>query len=449
MRSLVGEFSPNLEKVVAGQRARDRKVNLSERIYSAMSTTVETMSAPNLIRQSSKKRKIEGDIPSSSKKKIKHTAPSEDPVPSSSVASESTSTKEKQKRKRKSKKPESEAEILVPQSQKQEPEDIEIPDAPTIDVTVAESVQNEDEIQLQTIEEVDDTLMKSREPSCFCSKRISLYVPIPAISQLTSTSSLLSLHLAPLLLTYFPPAEGIVLSFSDPVISAKSEAGLNLPLRAPRSGEIPRNPPSETFARCSDGFGVCWVWLTATFLIFRPQSGDQLKGWTNVQSEGFVGLVSYNYFQTAVGKERIPKEWVWDGPTREDVKRRRVPRKGKLRDEDGKTSSQDDVGSSQVNGVGDEDVVDGNSGDFVDADGNKIKNVQTFKVVDVEVVPGHERDRWTLQIDGSLLSPEQEEAAAEEDKRRFEAQNRSYSRAGTPGFADGEMPLMSGGLGLI
>ncbi|KAL6253302.1 hypothetical protein RBB50_001025 [Rhinocladiella similis] len=285
-------------------------------------------------------------------------------------------------------------------------------------------------------------LLESEKPSTFYSTRISLYLSIPAISLETGSSSILATHLAPLLLTYFPPAQGIVLGFSDPVLSAKAGSGINLPLVPPANGQL--QPQAEVLTKTADENGVCWVWLTATFLVFRPEHGDELHGWTNVTSEGFVGLVSYNYFQTAVDESRIPKSWRWNGPTKEQVgKIKKKAKKARLRDDENEIKEDEAVDVEDSAAAPYQDRLQDESGFFVDGSGSKIPATLRFRVVDTEVVPAHDRTKWSLQIDGTLLDETAEQAAVEEQRRSFEAtQQRSRSR--TPG---GDV-LMTGALGL-
>ena len=284
--------------------------------------------------------------------------------------------------------------------------------------------------------------LESTDPSCFYSTRLSLHVSIPAVSLSTAQTSILSMHLAPLLLTYYPPANGIVVAFSDPVLSARPDFGVCLPVKAPIDGTIPKTLPKEIMSRTADEFGACWVWLTVTFLVFRPAGGDKLHGWTNVKSQGFVGLLSYNFFQTAIGKDRIPEKWTWHGSAGEPEKRKR--RKGRLRDGDaGDWNSQS---STIVEEEASRDTsypgthLSEGAGIFVDETGAQVPDAFEFRVVDTDMVP--EKDKWALHIDGSLLDEEAERKLLEEERTKFEKLQRRAESA-TPG-TDVEM---SGGLG--
>ena len=394
-----------------------------------------------------KKRKHDTDGRESSKKKKRpRTDETADSPPITSR--DFVASKEKEKKKRKKSRPVEKQ--TTAQSVKQA-EDTELPDAHTPEheadeETVAQSlVDIADDVGEAELEDEDVlNLLESEDPTSFYSTRLSLCVSIPAISLESGTSSLLATYLAPLLLTYFQPAQGIVLGFSDPVLSAKPKSGINLPLAPPLADDVETR--AQVFAGTADEFGVCWVWLTATFLIFRPQRGDKLQGWTNVASEGFVGLVSYNYFQMAVGKTRIPSDWNWTGPSREQQNRKKG-RKGRLRDATSADDSQEhdtqETEVTLVEATSSQVPLNDDGGYFVDADGTKIKSTLDFRVVDTEVVPAHDRGKWSLQIGGTLLDEDAERDVVEEERAKFErVQDRGRSKS--PG---GSEVLMSGALG--
>ncbi|EXJ62011.1 hypothetical protein A1O7_02443 [Cladophialophora yegresii CBS 114405] len=395
-----------------------------------------------------KKRKHDADDRESAKKKKKPRTGDGVKPP---VTASQQSTESIEKKKSKKKKPKDGSELATHGEQTQASQDIELPDAPAREDERGESADAQslksDANGLEGGPDKEDILrlLEFEDPSSFYSTRLSLYLPIPAVSLETSTSSLLATHLAPLLLTYFPPAQGIVLAFSDPDLSAKPNSGINLPLLPPRSGDV--EAQAEILAGTADEFGVCWAWLTVTFLVFRPENGDELYGWTNVTSEGFVGLVSYNYFQTAVGKTRIPEGWKWNGPSRNEAQRRKKGRKGRLRGEEGGDGPQEqDTQETEVTFVeksSSQISLDEEGGHFADADGAKIKSTLKFRVVDTEAVPAHDRNKWSLQIHGTLLDAEAEENVVQEERAKFErAQERSRSKS--PGLSD---VVMSGALG--
>lgn len=409
-----------------------------------------------------KKRKHGAEEKESSKKKKKQRT---EPPPAEAESSLDTAQPETDGGRRRTKKgkdrdnePQKES-TQVKHHDPSEPEDIELVDAPSPQAEPSEeappatssTIVNGEDITAAVESEMVAGLLDSADPTSFYSTRLSLYLSIPAIALEASASSILATHLAPLLLTYFPPAQGIVLGFSDPVLSAKPDTVINRPLIAPSDGDI--QSQAEVLAKTADELGVCWVWLTATFLVFRPERGDELYGWTNVMSEGFVGLVSYNYFQTAVAKNRIPQAWTWNGPSRGDAGRnKKKGKKGRLRDEDGSSSqtppdsaAQDEEQEAAGLSASSQAQID-ETGFFADADGSPIPSTQKFRVVDTEVVPSHDRHKWSLQIEGTLLDEEAEQHVVEEERARFE-RSQQRSRSHTPGERAGDTGvLMSGAL---
>src|SRR5271163_600054 len=89
--------------------------------------------------------------------------------------------------------------------------------------------------------------------SPFHSVRLSLYVPLSAISlsPATALASLQAEHLSPLLLTYYAPARGIVLAFTDTVLSSTRPQPSNPPPESASS-----QPSTSILAKCADEYGV-------------------------------------------------------------------------------------------------------------------------------------------------------------------------------------------------
>jgi DNA-directed RNA polymerase I subunit RPA43 len=306
------------------------------------------------------------------------------------------------------------------------------------------------------------SLLESTSPSPFHSVRLSLYLPLSAISLSPSTAlaSIQAEHLSPLLLTYYGPARGIILAFTDTVLSS--------------TPPDPSSPPSPTrqqqkdstpiLARCADDYGVSYTWLTATFLVFRPAPGDTLSGWTNVASDTFIGLIVYNYFQAGVARPRIPRDWRWvgpgagggggDGEARKRSKRKQIRiRSSSFEHEDGGAMDIDVDADhttqtpAQEDQAGDEEY-DG-TGYFVGADGSRVTGTMQFRIVDADVVPGHDREKWSVQIEGTLLNSEDEAKLVGEERRQAERLNArgktQVHRASTPSR---DAAVMSGALGV-
>ena len=280
-------------------------------------------------------------------------------------------------------------------------------------------------------------------PSPFHLIRLSLYVPLPAISVQSPLASLLASHIAPNLLTYFEPLRGILLAFSDPAISTSPPHTTGEPLPPPSSGYPPIHPTYQALA--GDDFGVSWLWLTATFLVFRPQRGAEITGHLNICSEGYIGLSLYNYFQVSIAKSRIPKSWRWIDPSGSAMGpptgKKRKGKKERINDFEEYSSQQTlvdfDHNADQMDL--DFDFDDHTASNYNHYDSAHLSHFLTpsphsrpvtgavrFRVRDLDISPASGvnpatgRGKWTMLIEGTLLDDEAEKEARNEDREEWE-----------------------------
>ncbi|RMJ23824.1 rna polymerase I subunit [Aspergillus sp. HF37] len=273
-----------------------------------------------------------------------------------------------------------------------------------------------DEPQTQTSQPADD--------SPFTLTTATLYLPLSpiSISPTHAVASLLAEHLSPLLLTYYPPLKGIVLAYSNASISETPP-----PASAQNQNPNP-NPQPLTLATSANEYGVLYVYLTATFLVFRPQRGHVLDGWVNVQSEGFLGAVVLNLFSVGIERKRLPTDWRWIPPGEEadkadtsaatsDDESQGSPAFDPLKEHFSPVtlaSDENPLADAMQDAAGDE--ASAAEGSFRSVSGHRVRGTVRFRVVDVDVIPGTDRDRGFLSIEGSMLSPD-EEAGVLQDER--------------------------------
>ncbi|CDM29141.1 hypothetical protein DTO013E5_5852 [Penicillium roqueforti] len=266
----------------------------------------------------------------------------------------------------------------------------------------------------------------------------TLYLPLSpiSISPTHALASLLAEHLSPLLLTYFPPLKGIVLAYSHASISSNPPANT--------SSFSDPNPEPLTLAKSADEYGVLYVYLTATFLMFRPKRGQTLDGWVNVQSEGFLGAVVFNLFSVGVERKRLPSNWKWVPPGEEAE----TPA---LTDDD--SASDGDMAdfdaekecfkpaslSAEEIAIEGEEDASAHTGYFQSVSGHRVTGSVRFRVVDVDVIPGSERDRGFLSIEGTMLSVEEEERLSESERQ---GQSLPPSFFPSPKKLSGSIPVM-------
>lgn len=102
---------------------------------------------------------------------------------------------------------------------------------------------------------------------------------------------------------------------------------------------------------------------------------------------------------------------------------------------------------AQEDQAGDEEY-DG-TGYFVRADGSRVTGTMQFRIVDADVVPGHDREKWSVQIEGTLLNSEDEAKLVEEERRQAERLNaRGKTQVHGASTLSRDAAVMSGALGV-
>ncbi|KAL4991771.1 hypothetical protein BDW68DRAFT_126999 [Aspergillus falconensis] len=297
----------------------------------------------------------------------------------------------------------------------------------------------------------------------------TLYLPLSpiSISPTHALASLLAEHLSPLLLTYYPPFQGIILAYSNASISSEPPSS-----SSPTSTTSP-NPQPLTLATTAGEYGVMYVYLTATFLVFRPQRGQTLEGWVNVQSEGFLGAVVLNLFSVGIERKRLPPSWKWIPPGEdENNENGTMTNTNSDEDDDSTPSAPFDPEKEHFNpvplasdsnpfsydqgqisdattgaidqpegaeGATEEDSLEGH---FQSVSGHRVRGTIKFRVVDIDVIPGTERDRGFLSIEGTMLSEEEESKVVEDEKNGVIAAVPSSVRKMTVPMSSGDITVL-------
>lgn len=235
----------------------------------------------------------------------------------------------------------------------------------------------------------------------------SLYLPLSPVSQSYPLEGLCAEHLSPLLLTFYPPLQGVVLSYN------------NVRLSGTPQGE---DESKELLMHNIDEYAVSFCWVTATFLLFKPEQGVELEGYVNLQNQGHVGIVCWNLFNASIEAKRLPKGWRWV-----DV------------------AEMDEEAEEEGNGNG--GYAEDGVGCWVDENNKKIEGQIKFRVREIE--SSHDRERGFLSLEGTMLSEEDEkELSAEEashmSKTGKGANERGVSAGKKLGATDLSVPVEKG-----
>jgi hypothetical protein len=89
------------------------------------------------------------------------------------------------------------------------------------------------------------------------------------------------------------------------------------------------------------------------------------------------------------------------------------------------------------------------TGYFIKADGSRVAGTMQFRIADADVVPGHDREKWSLQIEGTLLNSQDEAKLVEEERIQAEKLNaRGKAQGHGAGTPSRDAAVMSGALGV-
>ncbi|KAI9682953.1 MAG: hypothetical protein M1829_006389 [Trizodia sp. TS-e1964] len=224
--------------------------------------------------------------------------------------------------------------------------------------------------------------------SPFHVQRSSLYLPLSPISQFTPLEGLCAEHLSPLILTYYPPFGGVVISYGNVILSEEP------------SPSATQNP-GRRLAKNIDEYASSFVWVTADFLLLKPKINGYVEGWVNIQSESHLGLLCWNLFNASIERARLPADWKW------------IPA---VRSKRSNIKSHNNVRSQQDNSE------KGGEGYYENRRGERIAELVRFRVKDLETAS--DRDgKGFLSIKGSLL-----DRSAERELIELEKSSSSFDR---------------------
>ncbi|KAK3618422.1 hypothetical protein LTR56_024645 [Elasticomyces elasticus] len=221
----------------------------------------------------------------------------------------------------------------------------------------------------------DEQRLETLSP--FFRKTETFYLALSPCANDFPLEGLVAEHISPLLLTYHPPLGGVVLKYSNARLSETPGGNAD-------DNEV-------VLSKAMDEYAVTFVYLTVDLVLFRPTKGTYLEGYVNLQNESLLGLVCYNYFNAAIERQRLPKDWRWQ--------------------EDGSQSSV--RSTKQGNGC------------WVDGSGEKVDAKVVFRVKDFEATAGGEGGAGSMNILGTLLSSTHDRKVDDEEKQRSEKGGRT------------------------
>ncbi|KAA8916097.1 hypothetical protein TRICI_001748 [Trichomonascus ciferrii] len=205
---------------------------------------------------------------------------------------------------------------------------------------------------------------------CFHKVTTHLYVSLAPVYTHEPLKGVKQQHLDPLLMSYFPPAEGVVLAHYNLRLCGQDE-------KSSQNEELP------VMARIMYDSPFAYMWISVDLLVWKPMPGDVLEGWINLQSPSHIGLLVHDTFNVTIKRDAIPKGWVFIPNQADD------DNVGEDAEEEDNTN---DKGSSDQSGPR-------SLGHWIDETGCRIDGKLRFTVKSLNV------SARIVSVQGSLLKP--------------------------------------------
>lgn len=131
---------------------------------------------------------------------------------------------------------------------------------------------------------------------CFKKFTTELYVSLAPCFINDPINGIKAQHLDPLVMTYFPKAKGVVIAYSNLKLSPEN-----------KTTDTDDNPIYVSTVSNSSPF--TYLWVTVDLLIWQPNAGDIIEGYSYMQTASHIGLLVHDTFNATIKKFNIPAEW--------------------------------------------------------------------------------------------------------------------------------------------
>lgn len=202
---------------------------------------------------------------------------------------------------------------------------------------------------------------------CFHRIRAKMYLSLAPCHLEHPILGLRQQHLDPLIMTYNSTVGGIIISYN------------NIKLSQDNYNNNEKNDTFKYVAQVSYENPFSFLWVYVDFVVWKPQVGDNLEGYSIMQSQSHIGLLIHDVFNASIKKFYIPQDWYFvanqaDEPNADD------------------NAADNDEPKSSFKKLG----------HWCDADGTPVGGKIKFTVRAIHV------SGKGLAVEGTLLTPEME-----------------------------------------
>jgi DNA-directed RNA polymerase I subunit RPA43 len=204
----------------------------------------------------------------------------------------------------------------------------------------------------------------------------SFKVTVPPIASLYPLEGCLAHYISPLLLTWHPQLDGILLAYNHAKLHTKAPENM-----------LEVKEESQPMAEAIDECAAPYIWLTLECLVFQPKKGVEMEGHLTLQTDSSITLILWNFFTVSVSEDKLPKSWAW------------------------RENNQDEA--YHENG-------EYNPGSWVDIHGNPVEGFLRFRIKDWDCAPAGDKGEGSfLSIDATMLTDEEEEQRQKEKEEEM------------------------------
>ncbi|KAF2120670.1 hypothetical protein BDV96DRAFT_565311 [Lophiotrema nucula] len=263
----------------------------------------------------------------------------------------------------------------------------------------------------------------SEQSSLLHIERIAQYISLPPACLATPLPSVCASVFSPLLLSYCPPARGIVLAYQNvqltdspprtaaQIAQIQKEKSRKRKRREERHYESASDSDSGAdnangegnvmLGKVIDEYSGVFLWATADLLVWRPEKGVWIEGKVMHQSSSHITLSYLNTFSVSVLKQHLPAGYAFSSYSNTQAQRR---------------GGAEEVGDAE--------------GFWCDDDGMPLEDVVSVRIRDFGFGSGG-KGKGFVRVEGSMVSEEEEKRreGAGKDKAARKAGRAALKRA--------------------